>query len=126
MTDSSHSQELVRQGQAAAMVGRRGEARDILRRAVELDPKRVDAWLALAGVEDDPADKIACFEKVLSLAAPGPEEPSFTGSNGTVDWDKAMKAVQGDRHMLCELSESFLTEYPDVLAQIREAIDDSL
>jgi tetratricopeptide (TPR) repeat protein len=67
MTDSSQAQELVRQGQAAAMVGRRGEARDILRRAVELDPKRADAWLALAGVEDDPADKIACFEMVLSL-----------------------------------------------------------
>jgi hypothetical protein len=49
------------------MVGRRDEARDTLRRAVELDPKSVDAWLALAGVEEDPADKIACFETVLSL-----------------------------------------------------------
>lgn len=67
MTDSSRAQELVRQGQAAAMVGRRSEARDALRRALELDPKSVDAWLALAGVEDDAEDKIACFEKVLSL-----------------------------------------------------------
>ncbi len=49
------------------MVGRRSEARETLRRAVELDPKSVDAWLALAGVEDDAADKIACFEMVLSL-----------------------------------------------------------
>ena len=67
MTNSSEAQELVRQGQAAAMVGRRGEARDALRRAVELDPTSVDAWLALAGVEDEPVDKIACFETVLSL-----------------------------------------------------------
>jgi hypothetical protein len=48
-------------------VGRREEARDYLRRAVELDPESVQAWLDLAGVEEDPDKKRMCFETVLSL-----------------------------------------------------------
>jgi tetratricopeptide (TPR) repeat protein len=67
MTDSPNSTELLLRGQAAARVGRREEARAVLRRAVELAPENADAWLALAGVEDDAADKINCFEKVLTL-----------------------------------------------------------
>jgi tetratricopeptide (TPR) repeat protein len=67
MTDSPNSTELLQRGQAAARVGRWEEARAVLRRAVELAPENADAWLALAGVEDDVADKINCFEKVLSL-----------------------------------------------------------
>lgn len=67
MTDSLDSTELVQMGRAAARVGHQDKARDYLRRAVQLAPDRADAWLALAGVEDDPAEKVACFEKVLTL-----------------------------------------------------------
>jgi tetratricopeptide (TPR) repeat protein len=67
MTDSPDPIELLQRGQAAARVGRRDEARETLRRAVQLDPDNTQAWLALAGVEDDPVEKIACFEKVLDL-----------------------------------------------------------
>jgi tetratricopeptide (TPR) repeat protein len=67
MTDSPNPIELIQHGQAAARVGRREEARGYLRRAVQLAPDNVEAWLGLAGVEDDAAAKIACFEKVLSL-----------------------------------------------------------
>ncbi len=67
MTDSTDVRELIQRGQAAARVGDIKEARDLLRRAVELAPNRAEAWLALAGVEDDPAKKIACFEKTLEL-----------------------------------------------------------
>lgn len=67
MTDSPNATELVQRGQAAARVGRRDEAREDLRRAVQLAPDYVEAWLGLAGVEDDPAEKKACFETVLSL-----------------------------------------------------------
>jgi len=59
--------ELMRRGQAAARVGRRDQAREYLRGAVELDPKNVEAWLDLAGVEDDLARKRACFQKVLEV-----------------------------------------------------------
>jgi hypothetical protein len=67
ITDSPNPKELVQRGQAAARVGHQAEAREILRRAVALAPDNVEAWLALAGVEDDPATKIACFEHVLAL-----------------------------------------------------------
>ncbi|HFD40589.1 MAG TPA: tetratricopeptide repeat protein [Anaerolineae bacterium] len=66
MTDPNPT-DLIRQGRAAARVGRLDEARDALRRAVELNPDDADAWLALAGVEEEPAAKIACFENVLRL-----------------------------------------------------------
>lgn len=67
MTDSPEMKELVQRGKAAARVGRLDEARETLGRAIELAPNNVEAWLALAAVEDDPAGKIACFETVLQL-----------------------------------------------------------
>ena len=67
MTDSLEMKELVQRGKAAARVGRLDEAREYLGRAIELVPDNVDAWLALAAVESDPAGKIACFQTVLQL-----------------------------------------------------------
>ncbi len=67
MSEVPNPRELIQRGQAAARVGHRDEARRALRRAVELAPASADAWLALAGVEDDPAEKVTCFEKVLAL-----------------------------------------------------------
>ena len=67
MTESLNPTELIQRGQAAARVGRREEARGYLRRAVELAPDHTEAWLNLAGVEDDPAAKQACFETVQRL-----------------------------------------------------------
>lgn len=67
MTDAPNAKELIQRGQAAARVGLREEARQYLREAVKLAPDRVEAWLDLAGVEDEPAAKRQCFETVLSL-----------------------------------------------------------
>ena len=67
MTDSPEMKELVQRGKAAARVGRLDEARESLGRAIELEPNNIEAWLALAAVEDAPAGKIACFETVLQL-----------------------------------------------------------
>jgi tetratricopeptide (TPR) repeat protein len=67
MTDSANPTELLQKGQAAARVGLWDQAREYLHRAVQLSPENADAWLALAGVEDDPAEKMACFERVLEL-----------------------------------------------------------
>jgi hypothetical protein len=67
MIDAPNPTELIKRGQAAARVGRRDEAREILRRAVELAPNQAEAWLELAGVEEDPAQKKACLERVLTL-----------------------------------------------------------
>lgn len=73
MEDRLLVDQLLRRGQAAARVGHRQEAREVLRRVVELDPENVQAWLDLAGVEDDPAEKRTCFETVLKLD-PGNDE----------------------------------------------------
>jgi len=67
MVDSQNPTELLQRGQAAARVGHRAEAREDLGQAVEIDPGYVEAWLALAGVVDDPHEKEDCFEKILSL-----------------------------------------------------------
>ena len=67
MTDSTNINELVQRGKAAARVGRLDEAREYLGRAVQLAPEDIEAWLSLAAVEEDPAQKMACFEKILVL-----------------------------------------------------------
>jgi tetratricopeptide (TPR) repeat protein len=67
MTEPANTTELVQRGKAAARVGRLDEAREYLGRAVQLAPEDVEAWLSLAAVEDDPAQKIACFETILAL-----------------------------------------------------------
>lgn len=67
MTNAPNPTELVQRGQAAARVGHRDQAREYLRKAVQLDPGQIEAWLALAGVEDGPAEKRACFDAVLRL-----------------------------------------------------------
>ncbi|MGD8466412.1 MAG: tetratricopeptide repeat protein [Anaerolineae bacterium] len=67
MSDALDARELIYRGQAAARVGNQAEALDYLRRAVELEPDNADAWLALAGVENDRQAKIACFERVQRL-----------------------------------------------------------
>jgi tetratricopeptide (TPR) repeat protein len=67
MTDSTNTTELVQRGKAAARVGHLDEAREYLGRAVQLAPGNVEAWLSLAAVEDEPAQKMACFEKILAL-----------------------------------------------------------
>lgn len=67
MTDPPNATKLVQRGQAAARVGHRDEARKYLRQAVQLEPGHIAAWLDLAGVEDDPDEKRACFQMVLDL-----------------------------------------------------------
>ncbi len=67
MTDPTNSTDLVQRGRTAARVGRLAEAHDYLSRAVRLAPEDVEAWLALAAVEQEPARKIACFQTVLEL-----------------------------------------------------------
>jgi tetratricopeptide (TPR) repeat protein len=67
MTDSGDITELVQRGNAAARVGRFAEAREYLGRAIELAPDNVDAWLALAATEEDPALKMTCFRRILEI-----------------------------------------------------------
>ncbi len=40
----------------------------------------------------------------------------------TVDWDKALEIVQGDRQLLAEIADAFVTECPKMVNQLHEAL----
>jgi ketosteroid isomerase-like protein len=61
------SKELVQQGIAAYKAGRKQEARDLLTRAVDLDPDNEGAWLWLSGVVDTDEERLACLAEVLAI-----------------------------------------------------------
>ncbi len=58
---------LLRQGIAAAKAGKREESRQLLMQVVEAHERNEMAWLWLASVVDDPADQRVCLENVLDL-----------------------------------------------------------
>lgn len=57
----------LEQGQSAARAGQRELARRYLQASVDIDPDNVDAWLWLAGVQEDPRNVKRSLEKVLEL-----------------------------------------------------------
>ena len=67
------SNELLRRGVEAARVGRRTEAREILLRVVDQDPRNEMAWAWLTGLVDGLEDKIIACENVLTIN-PGNEK----------------------------------------------------
>ena len=64
---TSNIEGLVREGIAAFKAGHRDEARVMLRRATELDPRNEDAWLWLSAVEDDVENQLICLENVIAI-----------------------------------------------------------
>lgn len=58
---------LLRQGIAAAKAGKREESRRILMQVIEVQERNEMAWLWLASVVDDPVDQRICLENVLDL-----------------------------------------------------------
>jgi hypothetical protein len=67
------SNELLRRGVEAARVGRRTEAREILLRIVDEEPRNEMAWVWLTGLVDGLEDKIVACENVLTIN-PGNEK----------------------------------------------------
>ncbi|MFP4439903.1 MAG: tetratricopeptide repeat protein [Chloroflexaceae bacterium] len=58
---------LLRQGIAAAKAGKREESRQLLMQVIEMQERNEMAWLWLASVVDDPSDQRVCLENVLDL-----------------------------------------------------------
>jgi tetratricopeptide (TPR) repeat protein len=114
MTDSSEMKELVQRGKAAARVGRLDEAREYLGRAIELAPSNVEAWLALAAVEDNPAGKVACFETVLQL------EPD------NVEARLGIEMLQGDEEPDEATDQTSDDELEAVIAQASRQLDEAV
>lgn len=114
MTDPSNPTELIQRGQAAARVGLREEAREYLRRGVQLAPDNVNAWLDLAGVENDPAAKAECFETVLRL------DP------GNVDAQLGLEMLQHDSRHDEQLALAREDELESVIAQASRQLDQAV
>jgi len=81
---------LISQGQAAAQAGQRELARRYLQSALDLDPDNVDAWLWLAGVQDDPLEAKQCLERVLEL------DPDNQQAKQGLRWAEAQLAARGE------------------------------
>ncbi len=65
---------------AAARDGRRDDARALLMRTLEAEPRNERAWLWLSGVVDDPGDVKICLENVLAL------NPSNARARQGLEW----------------------------------------
>ncbi|MFQ3631754.1 tetratricopeptide repeat protein [Roseiflexus sp.] len=65
---------------AAARDGRRDDARALLMRMLEAEPRNERAWLWLSGVVDDPGDVKICLENVLAL------NPSNARARQGLEW----------------------------------------
>ena len=59
--------ELLQKGIDAAKAKQVAEARSILRRVVELEPRNETAWLWLSGVVETDEQRITCLENVLAI-----------------------------------------------------------
>ncbi|MDQ7029458.1 MAG: tetratricopeptide repeat protein [Ardenticatenia bacterium] len=79
----------IEQGRTAAQAGQRELARRYLHAAIEIDPDNADAWLWLAGVQDDPLEAKRCLERVLEL------DPNNAQAQRGLEWVEAQLAEQG-------------------------------
>jgi len=61
------TQELLHQGIVAARAGRKPEARELLMKVVDLDPRNEIAWSWLSGIMEDLEDRIVACENVLTI-----------------------------------------------------------
>jgi tetratricopeptide (TPR) repeat protein len=59
--------DLVKQGIAAAQAGRRAEALRLFRQALALDPNNFAAWLWRGGLAADPSEALACLQRAVAL-----------------------------------------------------------
>ena len=61
------SQAHLKKANFAAMSGERETARQLLAEVLQEAPELEEAWILKAYLEDDSAEKIACYEKILTL-----------------------------------------------------------
>ena len=98
MTSSASStDDLLKQGIAAARSGRKAEARDKLMLVVELDEQNEQAWLWLSGVVESDSDRRVCLENVLAL------NPASTAAQKGLRWlDEHAPASRRERCPHCQ------------------------
>jgi len=55
-------------GWALYDLGRHDDAIRHLKRALEIDPERHEAWTCIGMIQTDPAEAIRCFDKAIAIA----------------------------------------------------------
>jgi CheY-like chemotaxis protein len=65
----------------------------------------------------------ASFEPLPSNVPP-PAPPK--GDEPCLDWEGALRNLEGDEEFLCELGDMFLVQYPGMLAAIEEAVSNAV
>lgn len=79
------ARELRAKGIAAAKAGSKDEARQLLQQSVRLDPRNEAAWLWLASVARDAAERKFCLEQVISI---NPNNPTAQQALQTLNADE--------------------------------------
>ena len=96
--------DLLREGIAAAKAGDRGRAHELLMRVVEQDEGSVAAWLWLSGLVDSLEDREVCLENVLTL------DPENEAAQTGLDWVREQR--QGRRPDRLQTSTSSVEQAP--------------
>ena len=82
--DQENSEQLLKQGIAAAQSGDRISARNLLLKVTESDPNQVDAWLWLSSISEYPEELLGFLTKVLSLDSK---------NQRALEWEAATKTL---------------------------------
>jgi hypothetical protein len=59
--------DLLQQGIAALRAGNKAQARQLLARAIQEDPRNEQAWLWLSGTVDNDEERLECLNRVLAI-----------------------------------------------------------
>jgi tetratricopeptide (TPR) repeat protein len=95
-SSATSTDDLLKQGIAAARNGRKAEAREKLLLVVELDDHNEQAWLWLSGVVETDIDRRVCLENVLAL------NPDNAAAQKGLRWlDEHAPAVRHERCPHC-------------------------
>ena len=84
---SPQAAEMLRDGIEAAREGNRSEAKVLLLRVTEVEPRNEDAWIWLASIGEYPEERLVYLENVLRL---NPE------NERALEWAKSTKSVLSD------------------------------
>lgn len=97
ISSASSTDDLLRQGIAAARSGRKAEAREKLLLVVERDEQNEQAWLWLSGVVESASDRRVCLENVLTI------NPASAAAQKGLRWlDEHAPASRSERCPHCQ------------------------
>ena len=106
----SRAEQLVQAGIAAARTGDTARARSLLRNSIDLDPKRIDAWVWLSGVAENPGEAVSALERALRL---DPQNRPARAAINVARFEAGVAAAKANRREeACRWLTQFCAEEP--------------